>query len=94
LGLTGVLIRERLEKEKNIIVSYATVSRFLKQFNTPEVYIALIAKPGEEAQVDTLVIFGRFIKDNKLVKVWCFSIVLSHTLCAYISETKNTRKLR
>lgn len=88
LGLTGVLIKERLEKEKNIEVSYATVSRFLKQFNSPEVYIPLIAKPGEEAQVD-FGYLGRFIKDNKSVKVWCFSIVLSHSRYSYHSLVTN-----
>jgi len=88
LGLTGVLIREKLEKEKNIKVSYATVSRFLKQFNIPEVYIPLIAKLGEEAQVD-FGYLGRFIKDNKLVKVWCFSIVLSHSRYSYHTLVTN-----
>lgn len=80
--LTGVLIQEKLLKEKSLKVSYASVSRYLKQFKTSEVYIPLIAKPGEEAQVD----FGylrRFIKDGKSVKVWCFSMVLSHSRHSY-----------
>lgn len=76
--LTGVLILENLQKEKNLKVGYATVSRYLQQFKTPETYIPLIAKPGEEGQVD-FGYLGRFIKDGKLVKVWCFSIVLSHS---------------
>lgn len=81
-SLTGVLIQEKLRIDKGVNVSYATVSRFLKQFKTPEVYIPLIAKPGEEAQVD-FGYLGRFEKDNKLVKVWCFSIVLSHSRYSY-----------
>lgn len=81
-GLTGVLIQEQLLKEKGIKVGYATVSRFLKQFKTPEVYIPLIGKPAEEAQVD-FGYLGRFLKDGKQVKVWCFSIVLSHSRYSY-----------
>lgn len=70
MGLTGVLIKEKLLKEKAFKISYATVSRYLSQFKTPEVYIPLIAKPGEEGQVD-FGYLGRFIKDGKAVKVWC-----------------------
>jgi transposase len=81
-GLTGVLILEKLNIEQKLNVSYPTVSRFLKQFKTPEVYIPLIAKPGEEAQVD-FGYLGKFIKDGKNVKVWCFSMVLSHSRYAY-----------
>jgi transposase len=81
-GLTGILIQEKLKKEKGLKVSYPTVSRFLKKFKTPEVYIPLIAKPGEEGQVD-FGYLGRFIKDAKDVKVWCFSIVLSHSRYSY-----------
>lgn len=77
-GLTGVLIQENLLKEKQLGVGYATVSRYLKQFKTPETYIPLLAKPGEEAQVD-FGYLGRFILNGKLVKTWCFSIVLSHS---------------
>ena len=79
---TGVLIQEKLLKEKGVKISYASVSRYLKQFKTQEVYIPLIAKAGEEGQVD-FGYLGRFIKDNKLVKVWCFSMVLSHSRYSY-----------
>lgn len=88
LGLTGVLIKEKLETKKNLKISYASVSRFLKQFKLPEVYIPLIAKPGEEAQVD-FGYLGIFIKDNKPVKVWCFSIVLSHSRYSYHTLVTN-----
>ena len=81
-GLTGVLIREKLLKEKSLKVSYPTVSRYLKQFKTPETYLPLIAKPGEEGQVD-FGYLGKFIKDGKSVKVWCFSMVLSHSRYSY-----------
>lgn len=82
MGLTGVLIQERLLKEKSLKVSYASVSRFLLQFKTPEVYVPLIATPGEEGQVD-FGYLGRFVKDGKTVKVWCFSMVLSHSRYSY-----------
>lgn len=82
MGLTGVLIQEKLLKEKSINVSYASVSRCLSQFKIPEVYVPLIAKPGEEGQVD-FGYLGRFIKDGKTVKVWCFSMVLSHSRYSY-----------
>lgn len=82
MGLTGVLIQEKLLKEKALKVSYASVSRYLSQFKTPEVYVPLIAKPGEEGQVD-FGYLGRFIKDGKTVKVWCFSMVLSHSRYSY-----------
>lgn len=81
-GLTGVLIQEKLNTESGLNVSYPTVSRFLKQFKIPEVYIPLIAKPAEEAQVD-FGYLGKFIKYGKNVKVWCFSMVLSHSRYTY-----------
>ena len=82
MGLTGILIKEKLLKEKSVKISYSSVSRYLKQFKIPEVYIPLIAKPGEEGQVD-FGYLGRFIKGNKAVKVWCFSMVLSHSRYSY-----------
>lgn len=81
-GLTGALIHERIIKEKHMPVSYASVSRFLTQFKYSEVYVPLLAKPAEEAQVD-FGYLGRFYKGKKLVKVWCFSMVLSHSRYSY-----------
>lgn len=81
-GFTGILIQEKLLQEKSLKVSYASVSRFLQQFKDPEVYIPLIAKPGEEGQVD-FGYWGKFIKDGKTVKVWCFSMVLSYSRYSY-----------
>lgn len=82
MDLTGVLIQEKLLKEKTVKISYASVSRYLKQFKTPEVYVPLLAKPAEEAQVD-FGYLGKFIKDGKTVKVWCFSMVLSYSRYSY-----------
>ena len=81
-GLTGVIIRDKIFKEKGIAICYATVSRFINQFKTPEVYIPLISKSGEEAQVD-FGYLGKFFKGDKMVKVWCFSIVLSYSRYSY-----------
>lgn len=82
LGITGVLIQEKLLKEKSLKISYSSVSRYLSQFKTSEVYIPLIAKAGQEAQVD-FGYLGKFIKNDKAVKVWCFSMVLSHSRYSY-----------
>jgi len=81
-GFTGILIQEKLLQEKSLKISYASVSRFLQQFKDPEVYIFLIAKPCEEGQVD-FGYLGKFIKDDKAVKVWCFSMVLSYSRYSY-----------
>lgn len=81
-SLTGVLIHQRLIEEKNVSISYASISRFLKNYKTPEVYIPLISKPAEEAQVD-FGYLGRFLKDGKVVKVWVFSMVLSYSRYSY-----------
>jgi len=67
-GLTGVIIRDKILTEKGISVGYATVSRFINQFKTSEVYIPLIAKPAEEAQVD-FGYLGRFFNGYKFVKL-------------------------
>lgn len=82
LGKTGVLIRESLATKHGVKVGYSTISRYLKQFKSSEVYIPLITPPGEEAQVDFGYI-GRFYKDGKLVKAWAFSMVLSNSRYSY-----------
>jgi len=88
VGLSGVLIQERLMIEKDFKVSYPTISRFLKQYKTQEVYIPLISKPAEEAQVD-FGYLGSFIKNGKKIKVWCFSMVLSHSRYSYYCLVTN-----
>lgn len=76
-GLTGILIQEKLLKQ-GVEVSYPTISRYLLQFKIPEVYVPLLSKTAEEAQVD-FGYLGRFVKDGKEVKVWSFSMVLSYS---------------
>jgi len=46
------------------------------------VFVPLHSLPAEEAQVD-FGYLGRFSKDGKLVKVWCFAMVLSYSRYAY-----------
>jgi len=81
-GKTARLIWQELLSEHGIEVSYPTVSRCVKGLKQSEVFIPLHSMPGEEAQVDYGYL-GRFMKDGKLVKVWCFSMVLSHSRYAY-----------
>lgn len=82
MDLTAVLIHEKLLKEKSLYVSYPSVSRYVRQFKDIETYVPLIAKPGEEGQVD-FGYLGKFIKDGKTVKVWVFSMVLSYSRYSY-----------
>jgi transposase len=77
-GKTSVIIHEYLKRDKGLKVAYPTVVKFVRSLKKEEVYIPLLADPGEEAQVD-FGYLGRFYKDDKLVKVWVFSIVLSHS---------------
>ena len=82
MGLTAVLIHEKLVKEMDLDVSYPSVSRFVRQFRDIETYVPLIAKPGEEGQVD-FGYLGKFLKDGKTVKVWVFTMVLSYSRYSY-----------
>ena len=75
MDLTAVLIHEKLIKEKSLDVSYPSVSRYVRQFKDIETYVPLIAKPGEEGQVD-FGYLGKFIKDGKTVKVWGISFIV------------------
>lgn len=82
-GLTAQLIFDRLKSMNNIDVSYPTVSRFVKTLKCNEVFVPLISKPGEEAQVD-YGYMGRFNKDGKEIKVWCFVMTLSFSRLKYV----------
>jgi transposase len=87
-GLNAQLIFERLKSLYSIKISYPTVSRFVKELKTLEVFIPLISKPGEEAQVD-YGYMGKFIKDGKEIKVWCFVITLSYSRLQYVEMVTN-----
>ena len=76
------LIYEWLVGDKGMEVSYPTVSRYVRQFKHEEVYVPVHSGPGEEAQVD-FGYLGRFVLFGKLVKVWVFCMVLSHSRYGY-----------
>ena len=61
--LTARLIHQRL-LSRQIDISYSTVVRYLKTFSKKEVYVPVISRPGEEAQVD-FGYFGLFNKEGK-----------------------------
>ena len=88
LGKTSVLIHEYLTKNKNVQVAYPTVVKYVRSLKYKEVYIPLICEPGEESQAD-FGYLGRFKKDGKLVKVWVFSMVLSHSRYSYNETVLN-----
>ena len=84
-GLSGVLIHERLVKEKDLKVSYSCVKKYIRKLRNSEgIYVPLISPPGEEAQVD----FGYIgyyydSKRKKKVKSWIFCMVLSYSRYKY-----------
>lgn len=77
-GWSAELVHRWLSDDQQIPVSYPTVARFVAALKVPEVYVPMICGPGEEAQVD-FGYLGRFRKDKKMVKVWCFAMTLSHS---------------
>jgi transposase len=82
--LTAELIHQKLVKEHSLSVSYATVSRFVRQLKAnPESFVPMHSAAGEEAQVD-FGYFGVFERsDGTKVKVWVFCMVLSHSRLGY-----------
>ena len=82
--LTAELIHQKLVKEHSLSISYATVSRFVRQLKAnPESFVPMHSAAGEEAQVDFgyLGVFER--SDGTKVKVWVFCMVLSHSRLGY-----------
>lgn len=82
--LTAELIHQKLVKEHSLSVSYATVSRFVRQLKAaPESFVPMHSAAGEEVQVDFgyLGVFER--ADSSKVKVWVFCMVLSHSRLGY-----------
>ncbi len=82
-GLTALLIYNRLNELYSLDISYPSVARYVKELKKSEVFIPLISKPAEEAQVD-YGYMGRFTKAGKDVKVWCFVITLSFSRLQYV----------
>ena len=81
-GYTARLIYQKLTEGYQATISYPTVARFVKALGKPEVYIPLITDLAQEAQID-FGYLGKFIKEDKTVKVWVFSMVLSYSRYSY-----------
>jgi len=79
---TAVLIHEYLISRYSVNVAYPTVVKYVRSLKHGEVYIPLLSDPGEEAQVD-FGHLGSFIKEEKQVRVWVFSMILSHSRYSY-----------
>lgn len=77
-GWSAELIHNWLINNRQCDVSYPTVARYVQEFKASEVYVPLLCDPGEEAQVD-FGYMGRFLKNGKMVKVWCFAMTLSYS---------------
>lgn len=81
---TAELIHQKLVKEHSLSVSYATVSRLVRQLKADrESFVPMLSAAGEEAQVDFgyLGVFTR--ADGTKVKAWVFCVVLSHSRLGY-----------
>lgn len=79
---TAVLIHEYLISKYSVNVAYPTVVKYVRSLKHGEVYIPLLSDPGEEAQVD-FGHLGSFIKEERQVRVWVFSMILSHSRYSY-----------
>ena len=86
--ISSRIIYERLISAYSVDVSYPTVARFVKVFKKSEVFVPLLSKPGEEAQVD-FGYLGRFKITDKEVKVWCFVMTLSFSRLQYVELVTN-----
>lgn len=82
-GLTVFLVHRKLS-DLGESVSLSSVQRYVNKCKKQEVYVPVITAPGEEAQVDYGYL-GKFQKEGKLVKVWVFCMVLSHSRYAFYS---------
>lgn len=77
-GWSAELIYQWLTNRKQVNVSYPTVARYVRGVTHPEVFVPMVCGPGEEIQVD-FGYFGTFLKAGRMVKVWCFAMILSHS---------------
>lgn len=82
--MSARLIHTKLQS-LGVNVSYTTLTRYINSLKKKEVYVPVVANPGEEAQVD-YGYFGYFERNGKLVKVWVFNMVLSYSRYAYYKE--------
>lgn len=89
-GLTAVLIHQKLVGKHGLEVSYPSVARCIERLKKQEVYVPIQSKPGEESQVD-FGYLGTFRRHGHRIKVWVFSMVLSHSRHAYYQLVTNQR---
>jgi transposase len=87
-GKSSVLIHAHLVDRYDLDVGYTTVSRFVSDLKGTEVFVPVYTPPGQEAQVDFGYI-GRFMKDDKKVKVWAFAMVLSYSRYSFYCLVTN-----
>lgn len=84
-GLSRRLIHERLGERHGVRISYSALCSYVRQLiaASAESFVPQHAAPGEEAQVD-FGYLGRFRGEaGNSVKVWCFSMGLSHSRYSY-----------
>lgn len=81
-GYTARLIHDWLVDQLHCNVSYPSVARFVRKLEPSESFVPQYSEPGQEAQVD-FGYLGRFAKNRKKVKVWCFAMTLSHSRLGY-----------
>ena len=89
-GLSAVLIHQRLRERHGLEVSYPSVARSIERLKKQEVFVPLLSDPGEEGQVD-FGYLGIFRRNGRPVKVWVFSMVLSHSRYSFYTLVTSQR---
>lgn len=89
-GLSAVLIHRRLQDRHGLDISYPSVARSIGRLRKREVFVPLHSNPGEEGQVD-FGYLGIFRRNGRPVKVWVFSMVLSHSRYSFYKLVTSQR---
>ncbi|WP_367209021.1 IS21 family transposase [Sphingobacterium sp. R2] len=90
MGLSAILIHQRLHEQQVLDISYPSVARSIERLKKQEVFVPLHSDPGEEAQVD-FGYMGTFRRNGRPVKVWVFSMVLSHSRYSFYKLVTSQR---
>jgi len=90
MGLSAILIHQRLHEQHGLDISYPSVARSIERLKKQEVFVPLHSDPGEEAQVD-FGYMGTFRRNGRPVKVWVFSMVLSHSRYSFYKLVTSQR---
>jgi transposase len=83
MGLFAQLIHDWLVDELHCKVSYPSVARYVRKFNRSETFVPFYSDLVDEAQVD-FGYLGRFNKNGKKLKIWCFAMTLSHSRMGFL----------